>query len=201
MAKTEDLSGKRFFNLLVIERDYTLKTRNANWKCLCDCGNETIVASCKLRHGSTKSCGCYGRSIKTRHGMNRTPEYHCWEAIIQRCLNSKNTNYNNYGGRGIGVCGEWENSFQAFIKDMGCRPSPKHSIERIDNNKGYFPSNCKWATRKEQQRNNRNCVGVLDLESGIFYGSIAEACEASNLDYEFFRYALRAKKTKRFIRI
>lgn len=92
--------------------------------------------------------------VKT-HGLSRSPEYKCWLDMIQRCQNKKNRAYHNYGARGITVSEHWGSSFSNFIKDMGTRPSQKHSLDRIDNNKGYFKENCRWSLRSEQQRNQR----------------------------------------------
>ena len=91
-----------------------------------------------------------------RHGMSRTPEYRAWADIKARCFNPNNKNYSDYGGRGIGVCDRWKNSFNNFFADMGMKPSPKHSIDRIDNNGDYSAKNCKWSTKAEQENNKRN---------------------------------------------
>ena len=95
------------------------------------------------------------RNGRFRHGLRHLPEYHIWKAITQRCHNPNSMHFNNYGGRGIAVCERWRASFPAFLGDMGRRPSPKHTIERKDNGRGYEPSNCIWATRTVQARNTR----------------------------------------------
>lgn len=124
------------------------------------------------------------------HGASRTPEYRCWITVKSRCLNPKNNNFHNYGGRGIKMCERWLNSFEAFLADMGRKPTKLHSIERLDVDGDYAPGNCVWATSKEQGRNRR------DLHEVVFCGqrmSLAEAIERSgiNLPYNTILYRLK----------
>lgn len=154
----KDLTGKRFGSLTVMSRD---PNRKSYWLCQCDCGQETSVFHSNLQREHTRSCGCLGsrQTIGNRvrkHGMTRAPEYKPWKSILQRCLNPRDAAFKDYGGRGITVCESWQHSFESFYADMGPRPTPEHSIDRIDNNLGYGPSNCRWSTQTEQCNNKRN---------------------------------------------
>lgn len=130
----------------------------------CECGTIKEVDYYHIKSGKSKSCGCLAREMtikrETIHGHARvgkiTSEHRAWLSIIDRCYREKNKSYKDYGGRGIIVCERWLNSFENFIADMGKKPTPKHSIDRIDVNGNYEPNNCKWKTIKEQQNNRRN---------------------------------------------
>jgi len=149
--------GHRFGRLTVTTNAVNTPTGTIV-QCRCDCGTLRSFFLGNLRKGHTKSCGCLkieeaGKQQIT-HGLSQTPEYHIWDAIIQRCTNPNDRGWHKYGGRGITVCRHWRR-FENFIRDMGRRPTPRHSIDRTDNDRGYCPSNCKWVTKKEQSRNTR----------------------------------------------
>ena len=133
--------------------------------CLCDCGNIKEIPPYRLISGDTKSCGCLRtkklNEFSYRHGQggfNKTSEYRTWKGMKYRCFGKNCKAYKNYGGRGITVCERWKDSFHNFYSDMGKRPSNLYSIDRINNDGNYEPSNCRWATRKEQNSNTRRSL-------------------------------------------
>lgn len=153
----DDLVGKKFNRLTVLSLYEITDQRRAMWLCKCDCGEATIVRGDGLKSGSTKSCGCYNRGRIMTHGMKGTQEYKAWQSMRQRCENPKDSNYKDYGARGIKVCRQWKD-FSVFIRDMGLKPSPSYTLDRVDNDSGYFKTNCRWATCQEQSNNRRRTV-------------------------------------------
>jgi hypothetical protein len=129
------------------------------WWCECSCGTVRSVSDVNLRRGRSLSCGCWRqearRSKLVTHGMHKLPEYIVWCGMKQRCYGTYHDSYHRYGGRGIVVCDAWKDSFEAFYADMGPRPSPKHTLERHDNDGPYSKENCSWETHKVQHRNTR----------------------------------------------
>lgn len=170
MKKT-NLIGQRFGRLLVVTEAPPARLPDGRsvvqWKCVCDCGQETVVHANSLRRGLTKSCGCWaqelhrerGKVLRLKHGKNRkgcaASEYRAWSSMIQRCYNPKATSYQAYGGAGVTVCNRWRNDFSAFYADMGDKPAPDYSLDRINPFGNYEPDNCRWADKVTQSRNTR----------------------------------------------
>src|SRR5579864_642850 len=163
-----DLQGQIFGRLTVLARKESQKYEHgsmAMWLCRCSCGNEIITRGTSLRASTTQSCGCKNREETTprlvvfnfRHAMTKTPEYQAYHHAKKRCTNPKDVGWNNYGGRGIEFRFQ---SFEQFFAEVGKRPSPKHSLDRIRNSEHYEPGNVRWATKKEQMQNRREYATI-----------------------------------------
>lgn len=162
-----DILGNRFGRLVVVGRTSRDTYGRLRWDCVCDCGNKCAVDGPQLRLGYVKSCGCWrvdnSRSKAMIHGgtigNELKREWSAWYEARRRCLNSNNKAFKHYGGRGISMCPEWSESFPRFLHDMGRCPDGL-TIERMNNDKGYEPGNCIWATMKQQQNNRSNNLRI-----------------------------------------
>ena len=174
--------GERYGRLTVVRE--AIKKGKYRWvMCRCDCGTVREFRIDYLNNGTSTSCGCRQRELArdrlTTHNMSESMEYESWSRMKNRCNNVYSKDFEMYGGRGIKVCERW-NKFENFYADMGARPSPKHSLERIDNDGNYEPDNCKWATIEEQNNNKRN--NALFFYNGR-YLTVGEGTRLLGLDY------------------
>lgn len=162
------MEGEKFGAWTVLSKLYR-KHDGMYYLCRCECGAEKPVYGKSLTSGRSKSCGCK-RVGNVTHGKSKTPEYRVWSSIMERCYNEKQVSYKNYGARGITICDEWRD-FENFLRDVGKKPGPEYSIERINNDVGYEPGNVRWATKTEQVINRRkfrnNKTGVV----GVYFST------------------------------
>lgn len=167
--KWDDLTAQRFGRWIALRFVGTNKHRAAQWLCRCDCGQERTVTAQSLKRLESRSCGCYGKEIwresaarmrarKHGHGLTDSPTYKTWKSMIGRCSYPDMHGYHNYGGRGITVCERWK-TFENFLADMGVRPEGM-TLDRIDGDGNYEPSNCRWATNTTQRRNSKQNVYI-----------------------------------------
>lgn len=185
--KIKDLTGKKFGMLTVIGLQDT-DSRKTYWACQCDCGNIKVVRSDSLQSGAIRSCGCMKKAQEKinltkhhSHKMSGTRIYHIWRGMKDRCYNVHSPSYYRWGGRGITICDEWKDNFSAFYSwAMENGYSENLTIDRIDNNGNYEPSNCRWATIEEQSRNRQSNVVI---QIGNSKRTLKEWCEIFELEY------------------
>lgn len=165
---------------------------DAGYLCRCECGNETMVLRSNLLCGSVVSCGCFHKEVASmanrKHRKSGDRVYRIWAEMKSRCLNNNNIGYERYGGRGIKVCDRWKDSFESFLVDMGEPPGNDYTIDRIDNNGDYEPSNCRWATPMQQSRNRRSCIMV---EYGGEKICVAELAERLGISSQLLRRRIK----------
>jgi len=175
-SQIPDIAGKKYSKLTAISFCYS-KSQIHYWLFNCDCGNNKILRKNEVKCGRTRSCGCLMRKYPS--DTTKSKSYHTWQSMRDRCFNSKNSRYASYGGRGIKVCDKWL-KFENFLEDMGQPPSPKHSIDRINNDGDYEPSNCRWSNNTEQTRNQSSNIRIEYL--GVIR-NLSEWCEILGLNY------------------
>lgn len=195
MPKARDLTGFVYGRLTAISR-VGQRGHNTVWRCRCACGTETDVLQCNLLTGNSTSCGCWLREMVgdmfRTHGDSGSREWRLWKDMLTRARNTRRPSAGRYSLRGIGVCKRWE-KYENFIADMGRRPSPEHSLDRKNNDRGYSKANCRWATRSQQARNtSRN---VLTTWKGETHCSVDWA-EIFGVSRSAFAYRLKNWKKK-----
>lgn len=183
-AKLKVQLGMKFNALTVVGPAPRGKLGHPQWYCVCVCGKRVTRRQSQLTGLTTESCGCLGRNRQvkrqTKHGMFGTPEYRAWNGMKARCQNPRNRQFKHYGGRGITVCDHWQ-VFENFYADIGLRPSAHHSIDRKNNDLGYSPDNCRWATKTEQGRNRRTNTLITFADRTL---TLAGWCELLGVNYD-----------------
>lgn len=193
MKNEYNLEGKRFGKLTVISRKMCDSRKRMQWYCKCECGNFTYVSSYDLLHEKTRSCGCYRKEAtstnRTTHGMSSSRLYRIWYAMKKRCYYESNAQYKDYGARGIKVCDEWYDSFDMFKRwAISNGYNDNLTIDRIDVDGNYCPSNCRWATSKEQCSNKRN-NRVLYFNGK--YQTLQQLSEETGIPYTTLLYRIK----------
>lgn len=176
----KDISGQKFGRLTALYRLHNTKGRT-KWLCVCECGNFAEVNVYHLTGGHTRSCGCLIKEINITHGKSKIRLYRIWRHIINRCYNINVESYKDYGARGIIMCDEWRNDFQAFYDwSMDNGYDDSLTIDRVDVNGNYEPNNCRWVTKSQQSKNKRNCIYyTINGEARC----LSDCCKILNLNY------------------
>ena len=198
--KIDNIAGKKFNKLTAISFDSVSNSGNHKWLFSCECGNKKVILKSHAKSGHTKSCGCYNSDLtikrNTKHNnckrIGRSKAYSTWSSIKKRCYNFNQSNYERYGARGIKVCDKWVESFENFLEDMGEPPTAEHSIDRINNNGDYEPSNCKWSSVEEQANNKRNSIIITFNNKKQ---TLAQWCRELNLNYKSTYKKVRNNKS------
>lgn len=197
MAIQVDMAGRKYGELIAIRRIGSApNNRNAIWLFRCSCGAECEKDGYSVRSGKVKACTACGlarsRAASITHGKTNSVEYRIWTGMLTRCYNKSARAYADYGRRGISVCESWRHDFDAFLHDMGHRPSPQHSIDRIDNDGNYQPSNCRWATREQQAQNKRTSIRIeIDGQCKTVDEWANESGQSAASIYQRYRSGLR----------
>lgn len=191
--KPDEMIGRRFGRLVVLTLSPVRSSDGAcRYDCRCDCGSKATVIGTTLRKARNSSCGCFVRehiaARNKRHGRAGSKEHRAWRHIKGRCFNPTDAAFDYYGGRGITMCEEWADNFEAFLAHIGPAPGPDMTVERIDNDRGYEPGNVRWATMLDQKQNMRRTIRVvIDGRER----SLMSACAIRNADYERARRLIR----------
>lgn len=188
MTKPLDINPGHRFGKLVCLEELPRVDKKRFWRVRCDCGNVIETLQKHFASGGTRtSCGC-DKFHGNQHGLSQSPEYRHWVNMISRCENPNTPGFEHYGGRGIRVCERWRSNFENFFADMGARPSPRHSVDRVRVNGHYEPGNCRWALPKTQGRNTRSNRHVIVEGWKV---TLAEAVEKAPVPYNTVLYRLK----------
>lgn len=194
MGRVIDVAGQRFNRLVALEYVGSRSGRRY-YRCACDCGVEIVAAVGNLRKGDTQSCGCLKSEVTASRNLihggaarsGKAPEYESWRGMMARCYDPKNIGYARYGGRGITVCERWHD-YAAFLEDMGAKPGPGYSLDRLDPDKGYSPQNCRWADDLEQANNKCN-NRFIDIRGEVM--TLAQASRRYSVNYDKLKYRIK----------